>query len=108
MNIFSYIKNNIMNYEIYKDSFLDETLTKAWFEPQKDNFELLKKEMRPILDDYIELHLYALLGESDKKEYDHLVNKNLDFFDKKIINLDTILSDLYINWQKEYLENFRD
>lgn len=97
-----------INQNIFQEGFLNDTLIMAWFDPNIDDFFTLKEEMRPILDDYIELHLYALLGESDKKEYDHLVNKNLDFFDKKIINLDTILSDLYINWQKEYLENFRD
>ena len=41
-------------------------------------------------------------------EYDSLENKNLNYFKDRITNFDNILAELYINWQKQYLENFND
>lgn len=69
---------------------------------------MLKEDMRPILDEYIELNLYKFLDDQEKAEYDKLKNKSLDFFKEKISNFDNILPQLYINWQQEYLENFNE
>jgi hypothetical protein len=64
--------------------------------------------MRPILDEYIELNLYKFLNDKEKAEYDKLEDKNLDFFKDRLSNFDAILAELYMNWQKEYLENFKN
>ena len=80
----------------------------AGFDPKEDDFEMLKEDMRGILDEYIELNLYKFLNEKEKNEYDKLENKNLDFFKDRISNFDNILAELYMNWQKEYLESFND
>ena len=93
---------------IQQEQFLNDTLVMAGFDPKEDDFEMLKEDMRPILDEYIELNLYKFLNEEEKSEYDRLENKNLDFFKDRISNFDNILAELYINWQKEYLENFND
>lgn len=95
-----------MNIE--QEQFLNDTLVMAGFNPKVDNFEMLKEDMRPILDEYIELNLYKFLDEQEKSEYDKLKDKNLDFFKDKIANFDNILGELYIIWQKKYLENFND
>lgn len=95
-----------MNIE--QEQFLNDTLVMAGFDPKEDDFEMLKEDMHPILDEYIELNLYKFLNEEEKSEYDRLENKNLDFFKDRISNFDNILAELYINWQKEYLENFND
>jgi hypothetical protein len=95
-----------MNIE--QEQFLNDTLVMAGFDPKVDNFEMLKEDMRPILDEYVELNLYKFLDEQEKSEYDKLKDKNLDFFKDKIANFDNILSELYIIWQKKYLENFND
>lgn len=95
-----------MNIE--QEQFLNDTLVMAGFDPKEDDFEMLKEDMRPILDEYIELNLYKFLNEEEKSEYDRLENKNLDFFKDRISNFDNILAELYINWQKEYLENFNE
>ena len=95
-----------MNIE--QEQFLNDTLVIAGFDPKEDDFEMLKEDMYPILDEYIELNLYKFLNEEEKSEYDRLENKNLDFFKDRISNFDNILAELYINWQKEYLENFND
>ena len=95
-----------MNIE--QEQFLNDTLVMAGFDPNEDDFEMLKEDMRPILDEYIELNLYKFLNDQEKAEYDKLEDKNLDFFKERISNFDNILAELYINWQKEYLENFKD
>jgi len=95
-----------MNIE--QEQFLNDTLVMAGFNPEEDDFEMLKEDMRPILDEYIELNLYKFLNDQEKSEYDTLKDKNLKFFKDKISNFDNILAELYINWQKEYLENFND
>ncbi len=95
-----------MNIE--QEQFLNDTLVMAGFDPKVDDFEVLKADMRPILDEYIELNLYKFLNEEQKSEYDKLDDKNLDFFKDRISNFDAILAELYTNWQKDYLKNFED
>jgi hypothetical protein len=95
-----------MNIE--QEQFLNDTLVMAGFDPKEDDFEMLKEDMRPILDEYIELNLYKFLNDKEKAEYDKLEDKNLDFFKYRLSNFDNILAQLYMNWQKEYLENFND
>lgn len=93
---------------IEQEQFLNDTLVMAGFDPEVDDFEMLKEDMRPILDEYIELNLYKFLNDQEKAEYDKLEDKNLDFFKDRLSNFDNILAELYMNWQKEYLENFND
>ena len=95
-----------MNIE--QEQFLNDTLVMAGFDPKVDDFEMLKQDMRPVLDEYIELNLYKFLNDKEKTEYDELEDKNLDFFKDRLSNFDNILAQLYINWQKGYLENFND
>lgn len=95
-----------MNIE--QEQFLNDTLIMAGFDPKEDDFELLKEDMRPILDEYIELNMYKFLNNEEKSEYDKLENKSLDFFKNKVSNFDSILAELYMNWQKEYLQNYND
>ena len=59
-----------MNIE--QEQFLNDTLVMAGFDPKEDDFEMLKEDMRPILDEYIELNLYKSLNDEEKAEYDNL------------------------------------
>ncbi len=97
-----------MNIE--QEQFLNDTLVMAWFDPEVDDFEMLKEDMRAILDEYIELNLYKFLNDKEKSEYDKSRKEdlNLKFFEDRLSNFDAILAELYMNWQKEYLENFND
>ena len=95
-----------MNIE--QEQFLNDTLIMAGFDPEVDDFDTLKEDMRPILNEYIELNLYKFLIDKEKAEYDKLEDKNLDFFKDRLSNFDAILAELYMNWQKEYLENFKN
>ena len=98
----------MMNIE--QEQFLNDTLVMAGFNPEEDDFDMLKEDMRPILEEYIELNLYKFLNEEQRAEYDELRNENLDlrYFKDKIANFDNILARLYMNWQKEYLANFQE
>ena len=97
-----------MNIE--QEQFLNDTLVMAGFDPKVDDFEMLKEDMRPILDEYIELNLYKFLNDKEKAEYDksRTDNLNLKFFEDRLSNFNAILAELYMNWQKEYLENFKN
>ena len=95
-----------MNIE--QEQFLNDTLIMAGFDSEVDDFDTLKEDMRPILNEYIELNLYKFLNNKEKAEYDKLEEKNLDFFKDRLSNFDAILAELYMNWQKEYLENFKN
>lgn len=94
--------------DIGQEQFLNDTLVMAGFDPKEDDFEILKEDMRAILDEYIELNLYKFLNDREKVEYDksRKENLNLKFFEDKLSNFDAILAELYTNWQKEYLANF--
>ena len=93
---------------IEQEEFLNDTLVLAGFDPKKYDFNMLKEDMRPIVDEYIELNLYKFLDKNDRIEYDRLEDKNLEFFKNKISNFDSIVAELYINWQKDYLKNFKE
>ena len=97
-----------MNIE--QEQFLNDTLIMAGFDPEVDDFDTLKEDMRPILDEYIELNLYKFLNDKEKAEYDksRTDNLNLKFFEDRLSNFNAILAELYMNWQKEYLESFND
>ena len=97
-----------MNIE--QEQFLNDTLVMAGFDPKEDDFEMLKEDMRAILDEYIELNLYKFLSDKEKSEYDKSRKEdlNLKFFEDRLSNFDAILAELYMNWQKEYLKNFND
>ena len=96
--------------DIEQEQFLNDTLIMAGFDPRKSDFETLKEDMRPLLDEYIELNLYKFLNDQEKSEYDksRKENLNLKFFKDKITNFDYILAELYLNWQKEYLRYLND
>ena len=98
------MKQNKMNIE--QEQFLNDTLIMAGFDPKEDDFEVLKEDMRPVLDEYIELNLYKFLNDQQKAEYDRLENKNLDYFKDRIANFENILAELYLMRQKDYLKHY--
>ena len=95
-----------MNIE--QEQFLNDTLIMAGFDPEVDDFNALKEDMRPILDEYIELNLYKFLNDKEKTEYDKLEDNNLDFFKDRLSNFDDFISEIYAQFEDEYLENFAE
>lgn len=100
--------------EITSDElFLDETLSLAGFDPERDDFDLLKEELLPLLEERITLKIYqALPTEEDRKAFDEMMTSDEEvdsdtideFFTSRIQNFDDFLADIYIEFQDEYLE----
>lgn len=98
-----------MEYDVQQEEFLNDTLVMAGFDPTEDDFDMLKEDMRPILNESIELNLYKLLNVEEQAEYDVLPDwERLNFLMEKIPDFDKKLADIYINWQNEYLESFNE
>ncbi|GHV27130.1 hypothetical protein FACS1894176_08720 [Bacteroidia bacterium] len=92
---------------------MDETLTLAGFDPERDDFELLKEELFPLLEERITLKIYqALPTEEDRAKFDEIMTSDEEvdsevidnFFTSRIPNFDDFLADVYIKFQDEYLE----
>ena len=89
---------------ISQEKFLNDTLILAGFNPEEDDFDLLKEDMRPILNEFLILNLYSMLSENEKIEFDWSDNKDISFFTDKIKDFDNILWDLYIKRQNKYVQ----
>lgn len=95
--------------DIQQEEFLNDTLIMAGFDPTEDDFDMLKEDMRPILNESIELNLYKFLTEEQQLEYDVLPEwERANFLAERIPDFDKKLADIYINWQQEYLDNFNE
>lgn len=90
------------------DKFLDETLIKAEFNPEEDDFDILKEDMLPILEEFLELKLYEKLDNNKKSEYDKTTTFEIDFFEKNISEFDSILNKLLKERQDKYLAAFNE
>ena len=73
---------------IAQEKFLNDTLVLAGFNPEEDDFDLLKEDMRPVLNEFLILNLYSMLPESEKIEFDKLDYKDISFFVNKIENFE--------------------
>lgn len=90
------------------DSFLDITLTKAGFNPDEDNFDMLKEEMLPILEEFLELKLYEALEDSKKSEYDKTTEFDISYFENNLPNFNAKFEKLCTQWQNNYLKAFSE
>ena len=43
-----------MEYDVQQEEFLNDTLVMAGFDPTEDDFDMLKEDMRPILNESID------------------------------------------------------
>ena len=56
--------------------FLDELLVMAGFDPENDDFELLKEDLEPILDERLMLRMYeALPSDEDRARFDEFMDE---------------------------------
>ena len=109
----------------FQESFLDELVKQAGFE--ENEFDMIKDDLRPILQERIVLHIYRELSEEDwNKVSDFLEHEKYEelnaFLKEKIPNyeesngkIDTVkLAEMLtkqgikIADEDEYLENFED
>lgn len=91
--------------------FLNDTLTKAWFNPQEDDFELLRSDLQPVLEERIFIKiLSALPSEDDKKKVMTLFDQGKEkeafvIAETLIPNYEDMLGDTLQEFQDEYLES---
>ncbi|MDR2415055.1 MAG: DUF3352 domain-containing protein [Candidatus Peribacteria bacterium] len=95
------------------EQFLDELLTLAGFNAEQDDFELLKEDLRPLLSERIMLKIYAALpSDADRQTFDEMMTKDeevsteklYEFLTSRIPNFNDFMTDMYLEFQKEYLE----
>lgn len=95
------------------DLFLNDTLRKAWFNPQEDDFELLRSDLEPILQDRMMITLLSALPTQENKDK---VMELLDSGKEKeafammetyIPNYEDVLGDMYQEFQDEYVEGMK-
>ncbi len=93
----------------FQDQFLDEMLLEAWFE-EDDDLDLLKEDLRPLLQERIMMHIHQELDENQVEQVTKLLEENkldeLDTYIRDIIpNYDEFLMEIYAQFEDEYLEN---
>lgn len=102
-------ENNISKN--FQEEFLDELVQKAGFDPEQ--WELIKEDLRPILHNRVMLSIYSVLKDEqidkvweylEHEEYDELTN----FLKWIIPDFDDFISEVYAQFEDEYLENFQE
>lgn len=96
----------------FQETFLDELLIKAGFEPE-DGLDLLKEDIRPILQERINIHTYQELNDDQIKKVTQLLDENkiaeVESYTRGIIeNYDDFLMEIYSQFEDEYLENMKE
>ena len=91
--------------------FLNDTLTKAWFNPKEDDFELLRADLQPVLEERVLIKiLSALPSEDDKQKVMTLLDQGKEkeafaIAETLIPNYEDMLGDTLQEFQDEYLES---
>ena len=110
-----YINNMVLKHDneikLFQESFLDELVKQAGFE--ENEFDMIKDDLRPILQERIVLHIYRELSEEDwNKVSDFLEHEKYEelnaFLKEKIPNYEDFIMEIYAEFEDEYLENFED
>lgn len=93
----------------FQEEFLNDLVKQAGFTP--DEWVLIKEDLRPILQERIMLYIYKELDEEqidqvgkffEQNKYDELT----EFLKEIIPNFDDFISEIYAQFEDEYLENF--
>lgn len=102
-------ENNISNN--FQEKFLDELVKQAGFEAEDS--DLIKEDLRPILQERIMLSIYSVLNEEQIdqvwKYFEQEKYSELTEFLKWIIpNFDDFINEVYAQFEDEYLEGFQE
>ncbi|MDR2189983.1 MAG: hypothetical protein LBP53_02050 [Candidatus Peribacteria bacterium] len=99
------------------EQFLDQLLVLAGFNPEEDDFDFLKDDLRPLLSERITLKLYAALPtEEDRATFDTMMTADDEtkteelyaFLISRIPHFDDFMANIYQEFQAEYLEAMKD
>ena len=94
----------------FQEQFLNELLSQAWF--QEDQFDLLKEDLRPLLQERIILSVYQELNPEERKKLEILLkehdsSKVQTFLSQTIPDFEEFLFSIYAGFEEEYLANFK-
>lgn len=102
-------ENNISKN--FQEEFLDELIKEAGFEPE--DADLIKEDLRPILQERLMLSIYSVLNDEqieqvwkyfEQEKYSELT----EFLKWVIPNFEDFISEVYAQFEDEYLENFQE
>lgn len=93
----------------FQEQFLDELLLEAWFTTE-DNLELLKEDLRPVLQERITMSVYGELTQEQRDTVteflDHNKPEELNQYLEDIIpDYQEKMMEVYADFEEEYLEN---
>lgn len=96
----------------FQEQFLDELLVEAGFE-KTDNLDLLKEDLRPLLQERIMMHIYQELNDEQVNNVTKLLDEDkideVDTYVRNIIeDFDDFLMEIYTQFEDEYLENMEE
>lgn len=95
----------------FQEEFLDELIKEAGFEPE--DADLIKEDLRPILQERIMLSIYSVITDEQIEQvwkyFEQEKYSELTEFLKWIIpNFEDFISEVYAQFEDEYLENFKE
>jgi len=102
-------ENNISKN--FQEEFLDDLIKEAGFEPE--DVDVIKEDLRPILQERIMLSIYSVLKDDqieqvwkyfEQEKYSELT----EFLKWVIPNFEDFISEVYAQFEDEYLENFKE
>jgi len=93
----------------FQEQFLDELLLEAWFTPD-DNLDLLKDELRPVLQERITMSVYSELTQEQRDTVTELLDHNKpeelnEYLEDIIPDYQEKMMEVYADFEDEYLEN---
>ena len=99
------------------EQFMNELLMAAGFDPEEDDFELLKLDLEPILAERVMLKVYdALPTDADRARFDEFMDEAnpfseeefMKFLQSKIPDFDEFMAQVHLEFQEEYLEVMKE
>lgn len=93
----------------FQDQFLDELLLEAGFTAD-DNLDLLKEELKPLLQERITMSIYNQLDQEQKDTVTEMLDHNQidelnEYLEKIIPDYQEKMVEIYADFEEEYLEN---
>lgn len=93
----------------FQDQFLDELLMEAGF-TAADNLDLLKEELKPLLQERITMSIYNQLDQEQKDTVTEMLDHNQieelnEYLEKIIPDYQEKMMEVYADFEEEYLEN---
>lgn len=94
-----------MHIDHQEEDFINDILLEAGFNPEKDNFDELRKDIEELLMDRIMERVFDELSQEQKGKVISLFEKGEE--DKALMEIETMIPD-YDNFLADIFQEFRD